>query len=341
MKNKLIKLKQSAFFELEKVKTIDELRSVELKYFARKDGELTSILRGLSKMSDSERKTIGKLSNEIKTDIGKRVKEKTDDIKKKQFDDIAKKEWIDTTLPGKKIQQGGLHPITKIQREVEEIFSSMGFMILSGPGLESEFYNFEALNIPGHHPAREMQDTFYVKGDNMVLRTHTSPVQVRAMEEYGAPFRAIVPGRVFRYEASDASHDNTFDQIEGIMVDKNINLSHLKAIMQDVLDEVFQTRIKLRFRPGYFPFVEPGLELDMGCLICNGKGCSVCKKTGWLEFMGAGMVHPNVLKAGGIDSKKWQGFAFGFGLTRLVMMRYGINDIRLLMSSDLNFLNKF
>ncbi len=341
MQNKLQQLKNRAFADLKKVSNEEGLRAMRLKYFARKDGELTNILRSLSKMSTSERRLIGKMSNEIKTTVEKKIQEKETELENKKFYDLAQKEWIDTTLPGKEIPQGHLHPLTRIQREVEEVFSSMGFMNLDGPELESEFYNFESLNIPEYHPAREMQDTFYVEGDGLLLRTHTSPVQVRAMQEYGAPFRAIVPGRVFRYEASDASHDNTFYQIEGLMIDKNINLSHLKAIMQKVLEKIFNTKIKLRFRPGYFPFVEPGLELDIGCLICNNKGCSVCKKTGWLEFMGAGMMHPNVLKAGGIDAKKWQGFAFGFGLTRLVMLKYGINDIRLLMGGDLNFLKQF
>lgn len=217
----------------------------------------------------------------------------------------------------------------------------MGFQILTGPEMESEYYNFEALNIPSYHPARDMQDTFYMEEEGTVLRTHTSPVQIRAMQDYGAPLKAIVPGRVFRYEATDASHDNTFYQIEGLMIDKEINLANLKAIMQEVLNRIFKKEVKLRFRPGYFPFVEPGLELDLGCLICEGKGCSVCKQSGWVEFMGAGMIHPNVLKAGKINPKKWQGFAFGFGLTRLVMMKYGINDIRLLSGGNLNFLKQF
>lgn len=230
---------------------------------------------------------------------------------------------------------------------MEQIFSDMGFAVMDGPEVESEYYNFEGLNIPADHPARDMQDTFFVKDKEqqkhgrLVLRTHTSPVQVRTMEKYGAPLRVIVPGRVFRYEATDASHDSTFYQVEGLLIDKNISLAHLKGVMKEFLSRLFGKEVKVRFRPGYFPFVEPGLELDFSCLICNEKGCSVCKRTGWVEFMGAGMVHPNVLKAGGIDSKIYQGWAFGFGLTRLVMMRYGIDDIRLLQSGDIRFLKQF
>ncbi|MEA2088397.1 MAG: phenylalanine--tRNA ligase subunit alpha [Patescibacteria group bacterium] len=341
LNKQLQKLKKSAFSDLQKVKNEMVLRDLELKYFARKDGKITMILRNLSKMSESERKTIGKLANEIKKEIEFAIQKKKHEIQEKKFDKIVEKEKIDTTLPSYSIPVGNLHPITKVQREIEEIFYSMGFVILDGPEIESDYYNFSALNVPSHHPARDMQDTFYVEGDDLLLRTQTSSVQVRAMEEYGAPFKAIVPGRVFRYEASDASHDNTFYQVEGFMIDKDISLANLKAITQEVLNKIFNKKIKLRFRPGYFPFVEPGLELDLECLICKGKGCSVCKKSGWIEFMGAGMIHPNVFKAGKIDPKKWQGFAFGFGLTRLVMMKYGIDDIRLLMSGDLRFLKQF
>jgi phenylalanyl-tRNA synthetase alpha chain len=223
----------------------------------------------------------------------------------------------------------------------------MGFTIEDGPEAESDYYNFEGLNFPKDHPARDMQDTFFVKQEPdlkhgpLVLRTHTSPVQVRTMEKYGAPLRIIVPGRVFRNEATDARHEHTFNQVEGMLIDKDISLAHLKGVMQEFLTRLFGREMKVRFRPGYFPFVEPGIELDMSCTLCGEKGCRVCKYTGWLEFMGAGMVHPNVLKAGGIDPKAYQGWAFGFGLTRLIMMRYGIDDIRLLTGGDLRFLEQF
>jgi len=255
--------------------------------------------------------------------------------------------FVDTTLPGEKIVSGHLHPLTLVQRDLEKIFSSMGFMILDGPELESDYYNFEALNIPKTHPARDMQDTFYIDHKNkdgehdMVMRTHTSNVQVRAMEKYGAPLRCVVPGRAFRSEATDACHEHTFNQMEGLMIDKNISLANMIAVMQELLSGVFRREVKVRIRPGFFPFVEPGVELDINCAICGGKGCSSCKHSGWLEILPAGLVHPNVLRAGGIDPKKYQGFAFGLGLSRLVMMKYGIDDIRLLQSGDLHFLKQF
>ncbi len=254
---------------------------------------------------------------------------------------------MDFTLPGKEIKQGHLHPITQIQNEIEDLFISMGFMILDGPELESDYYNFEALNIPKDHPARDIQDTFYAyeKGAknryNLVMRTQTSSVQVRAMQKYGAPLRCIVPGRVFRAEAIDASHEHTFYQVEGLMVDKDISICHLIAVLKELLKEVFKKEMDIRIRPGHFPFVEPGLEVDIKCVICEGKGCSVCKNSGWVELLPAGMVHSRVLKAGGIDPKRYSGFAFGLGLTRLVMMRYGIDNIRLFLGNDLRFLGQF
>ncbi|MFH1030940.1 MAG: phenylalanine--tRNA ligase subunit alpha, partial [bacterium] len=242
----------------------------------------------------------------------------------------------------------------QVQNEIEDIFRSMGFMVLDGPELESEYYNFEALNIPSWHPARDMQDTFYVESriknqelrikkgeERLVMRTQTSAVQVRGMQKYGAPIKAIVPGRCFRNEATDASHEHTFYQVEGLMVGEGISLSNLFAISNKFLSKIFGKNIKNRFRPGYFPFVEPGLEMDLECVFCGGKGCRICKYTGWIEFSGAGMVHPNVLIAGGIDPSKYSGFAFGFGITRLVMMKYGIDDIRSLLSGDLRFLKQF
>lgn len=245
-----------------------------------------------------------------------------------------------------------MHPMSIIQYELEDLFKSLGFMILDGPEMESDFFNFEALNIPEHHPARDMQDTFYVKtetaglGDKaadekLVLRTHTSNAQVRAMLKYGAPLRAVVPGRVFRYEATDASHDNTFNQMEGLMVGKNITVTNLIAVMKTLLRGIFKKDVEIRLRPGFFPFVEPGFELDINCLICGGKGCSVCKHTGWLELLPCGMIHPNVLRAGKINPDEYSGFAFGLGLTRLVMMRYNIEDIRHMTSGDIRFLKQF
>lgn len=343
----LEKLQNSALADIERVKTLQDLDAFEQKYFGRKDGELTRVLRSLKDMPVEEKRTIGQAANQIKKDLETRVESKRQSIEQDILSKELQKEFFDTTIPGTKFQTGTIHPIAQTQYEVERIFNQMGFAIQDGPEVESEYYNFEGLNIPKDHPARDMQDTFFIKDSidkkhgRLVLRTHTSPVQVRTMEKYGAPLRVIVPGRVFRYEATDASHDTTFDQVEGLMIDTNISLSHLKGVMTEFLTRLFEKEVKVRFRPGYFPFVEPGLELDFSCLICGGKGCRVCKHTGWVEFMGAGMVHENVLKAGGIDSKKYQGWAFGFGLTRLVMMKYEIDDIRLLMDGDLRFLQQF
>ncbi len=268
-----------------------------------------------------------------------------------------KNNFFDPTLPGEKIKGGHLHPITLVERELEDIFKSLGFMVLDGPELESDYYNFEALNITKDHPARDMQDTFYVDtqtemnqkrintNDNnsgsLVMRTHTSNVQVRAMEKYGAPLRCVVPGRVFRCEATDACHEHTFYQMEGLMIDENISFANLIAVMKELISGIFRQEMKIRIRPGYFPFVEPGLELDINCTICGGRGCPSCKHSGWLELLPAGLVHPNVLRAGGIDPKKYSGLAFGLGLTRLAMMKYGIGDIRLFNSGDLHFITQF
>lgn len=346
MKDQLIKLQKECLDAISKANDLNQLNEVEVKYLGRK-GELTNILRGLKDLPNEEKATIGKLSNEIKNALEQEVLTRKTALEKAQLDEQLKDPTFDVTAPGPETLHGHIHPISQVQEEVEEIFASMGFMVMDGPEAESEYYNFEGLNIPSWHPARDMQDTFFIKNKQdkkhgkMVLRTHTSPVQVRTMEKYGAPLRMIVPGRVFRYEATDASHDTNFYQVEGLMVDKHISIAHLKGVLKEFLSRLFGREVKVRIRPGYFPFVEPGLEVDFSCLICDGKGCKVCKKTGWVEFMGAGMVHENVLKAGGIDPKKWQGWAFGFGLTRLVMMRHGIDDIRLLLSGDLRFINQF
>lgn len=346
MQQKLQQIGKKAVSAIKEASNLKNLRDLEIKYLGRK-GELTKILRGFKDLPKDQKPIIGKLGNEIKNEIARALKQKRKTLESKEMNKSLQEEWIDITAPGVKPEIGHIHPVSQVQYQVENIFNQMGFSVMDGPEVESEYYNFEGLNIPAHHPARDMQDTFFIdkKADKkegcLVLRTHTSPVQVRTMKKYGAPLRVIVPGRVFRYEATDASHDTTFDQVEGLMVDKNISLAHLKGVMKEFLSRLFDKEVKVRFRPGYFPFVEPGLELDFSCLICNQKGCKVCEHTGWVEFMGAGMVHPNVLEARGIDHKKYQGWAFGFGLTRLVMMKYGINDIRLLKSGDLRFLEQF
>ena len=334
------KLKSQALKEIEEIKSSQEWDDIKNKYFSRKSGELSKLLKDLKDVSDELKPKLGAAANQVKKDISEALENKFSEIEQK--DDKIEKDFIDLSLDIDKYKLGHLHPMTQIQNELEDIFKSMGFMILDGPELESDYYNFEALNIPSWHPAREAQDTFYIEDkEKLVLRTHTSPVQIRAMQKYGAPLRCVVPGRVFRNEATDASHDHTFYQLEGLMIDKDLNISNLVAVMKEMLSAIFKQEVKVRLRPGYFPFVEPGFELDFGCLICQGKGCSVCKKTGWIEFVGSGMVHPNVLKYGGIDPEKWSGFAFGLGTTRLVMMKYGIDDIRLLQSGDLRFLNQF
>lgn len=326
--------------ELGQIKDLKSLNDFEIKYIGRK-GELTKILRNLSELSIEDRKIQGVEANNLKIKMEKIILEKKNELEVDSYKDLQKSEKIDITIPTRR-RIGHIHPITKVRIELEETFRAMGFMVLDGPKLESDWFNFEALNIPKHHPARDSQDTFYIKDDpEWLLRTHTSPVQIRAMHEYGAPLRAIVPGRVFRNEATDASHDHTFNQIEGLMIDKNISIANLVAVMKEFLQTILKKEIKVRLRPGHFPFVEPGFELDVSCLICQGKGCSVCKRTGWVEFLGCGLVHPNVLKAGNIDPKKYNGFAFGLGLERLVMMNYGIDDIRYFNSGDLRFLEQF
>jgi phenylalanyl-tRNA synthetase alpha chain len=249
-------------------------------------------------------------------------------------------EWIDLTLPAPGARRGHLHPITRIQRELEDLFSSLGFAVLDGPEVEDEYHNFDALNIPADHPARDMQDTFWLDGGNL-LRTHTSPVQVRGMERLGPPLRMIAPGRVFRNESVDASHEHTFYQLEGMMIDRDVSVANLLYFMKTLLTAIFHRDVTVRLRPGYFPFVEPGFELDIQCLICGGPGCPVCKQSGWVELLPCGLVNPKVLSMSGIDPEIWGGFAFGLGLTRLAMMRYGIDDIRHLNGGDLRFLEQF
>jgi len=350
MKEQLLKLKAEILAELEKVNRPEVWRALKIKYLGRK-GELTKILRAVADLSATEKKTLGKLANDIK----KEIQEKFEQVKA-SLEKERKEIFIDATLPGEKIESGHLHPITILQNEIEDLFAAMGFMVLEGPELESDYYNFTALNIPPYHPARDMQDTFYVditpltslsKGGegglkyDLLMRTQTSPMQIRAMQKYGAPLRVVVPGRCFRSEATDVRHEHTFYQLEGLMIDRGINFSHLKAVLEEFGKKLFGPETKLRMRPKYYPFVEPGANGEYSCFLCAGRGCRLCKNTGWLEIVGCGLVHPNVLRAGGLDPKKYQGFAFGYGLDRLVMLKYAINDIRLFHSGDLKFLKQF
>ena len=324
--------------ELKEVKEAKELEEIKLKYLGR-NGCLQEVLRSIGKAPPEERKAIGQQANIAKKEIDAIITSKMEELEKKSLLEEPT-EFIDLTKPLPSSKGGTLHPITLITNEIVDIFLSMGFMIFDGPMMENDYHNFEALNIPKDHPARDMQDTFWLKNGNL-LRTHTSSVQIRAMEKFKPPFKGIAPGRVFRYEALDASHENTFYQCEGLLIDKDISVANLIYFMKQLLTRIFKQEMTVRLRPGYFPFVEPGFELDMKCVICQGKGCSVCKRTGWVEILPCGLVHPNVLKMGGIDTNEYGGFAFGLGLSRLVMMRYNIDDIRHLNSADLRFLNQF
>jgi len=300
-------------------------------------------LRSLEKLSKEKKAKIGKEANELKKFLKLLFEQKTQAFKEKVKKETEGSEWFDVTLPGKKPVFGHLHPLTLTRRRVEEIFQSMGFSVVEGPEIETEWYNFNALNFPKDHPARDAVDTFWLKGDKikLLLRTHTSPVQVRHMEKNNPPLRIIIPGRVFRHEATDASHEINFYHIEGLMVDKSVSAANFKAIIQEFFQRFFEKPVKIRLIHSFFPFVEPGFQVDMTCLNCGGKGCSACQKTGWMEMMGAGMVHPQVFKNSGLNPKFWQGFAFGMGLDRLAMMKYKINDIRLFYSGDLRFLQQF
>lgn len=313
--------------------------------FVGKKGKLSEILKSLKDATPTERKTIGSQSNKLKNEILIAVDKKLSAIDIIEINENLKKNWQDITLTESRMDRGlckaGYHPVTRIQREIEDIFISMGFDILDGPHIEDDYHNFEALNIPANHPARDMQDTFWFKDMKHLLRTHTSTIQVRGMETRTAPFKFVGPGKVFRCEATDASHEIAFHQLEGMMVGENISVANLIYFMKTLLGEIFRKKTDVRLRPGFFPFVEPGFELDIKCLICDGVGCSVCKHQGWVELLPCGMVHPNVLKHGNVDVEKYNGFAFGLGLDRLVMMRYGIDDIRHLHSGDLRFVSQF
>lgn len=340
MLERIRKLKDESVAKVREAKTGEELEQLRVKILGKK-GSLTEILKGLGALQAEERKKVGMEANLLKNEISELLAEKK---KKLNLDavekTIRKGSDFDITLPGTYYPAGSLNPVTIVQREIEKIFTGMGFLIVDGPEVEDEFYNFEALNIPKHHPARDMQDTYWLE-NGQLLRTHTSPCQARAMLKYGAPLRLIAPGRCFRNESPDASHENTFFQLEGMMIDKNVSIANLIYVMKLLLTKVFNREIKVRLRPGFFPFVEPGFELDLNCTICGGTGCATCKNSGWVELLPCGMVHPNVLQYGGIDPEEYTGFAFGLGLTRLAMMKYGISDIRMLNSGDLRSMKQF
>jgi len=324
----LNKLKQDAFKKIEEAKTLKEMEAFYRQYLGRK-GELSRFLRSLGDFPEKERKEKGKLANQIKEELSKLIEKKKKEFQTSGFK-VQSEDKLDITAPGLKLPQGHLHPMTLVQRKVEEIFQGMGFLVADGPEIETEYYNFNALNIPQNHPARDLWDTFWLKDAPLLLRTHTSPVQVRYMEKHSPALRIIVPGRCFRHEATDTTHEAVFHQVEGLMVDKDVSVGNFKAVIEGFLKQFFGPDTKMRLRPSYFPFVEPGFEID------------IKRKQGdWLELMGAGMVHPNVFKSVGYKANRWQGFAFGFGLERLTMIKYGIDNIRLFFDNDLRFLKQF
>lgn len=317
---------------------LKELDAVRVSYLGKK-GKFTLELRSLGKLSKEERPKAGQKINQAKQEFEEKLSFKKQSLEEELLISRLEHNKVDITLPGRKNNLGSLHPITLARRDLENIFIKMGYLVADGPEIENDFYNFEALNIPSHHPARAMHDTFYLE-DESVLRTHTSPVQIRAMHEYGAPLYVVAPGRCYRCD-SDLTHTPMFHQLEGLVIDKGISFAHLKGVIKTFLQEYFEKELNFRFRPSYFPFTEPSAEVDMSCPACDGNGCRICSHTGWLEILGCGMVHPKVLEYGKIDSTKYQGFAFGLGIDRMAMLKYKIDDLRINFDSDLRFLEQF
>ena len=340
MQERLDALRAAALERVAAAASEDELRAVE-REFVGKEGSVSALLASVPTLPPEERPVVGKGANLLKREITAALEERHAALEAAAIEAERSGAGFDPTLPAAPAVRGSLHPLTLVRREVEEIFVSMGYQVLDGPEVELDHYNFQALNIPADHPAREMQDTFYCDREGtLVMRTQTSPVQIRAMESLEPPFRVIAPGRVFRNEEQDATHEHTFHRVEGLVVGEGITVGHLTGVLKGFLRRLFQKDLEARLRPGYFPFVEPGFELDIRCPFCE-DGCRVCKQTRWVEFCGCGMVHPSVLTAGGVDPERWNGFAFGFGLDRLVMLRYGIDDLRHFMGGDLRFLEQF
>ena len=349
LEQKIAEIKKSLEENIKGAATLADLNDLKIKFLGRKS-EFTAILKGLKDLSDEKRKVVGQLANDVKREIEDTFAQAEKILNEKSFDFAAEK--IDVTMPAKKLKRGHLHPLSRIQYEIEDIFTSMGFEIADGPEVETEFYNFDALNIPKDHPARDMQDTFWIKSkaessksesleEKIVMRTQTSDVQIRYMEKHQPPFRIIAPGRVFRRESTDTTHDHTFHQFEALMVGEDITVGNLKFVAQQFFSRFFKANVEIRLRPSYFPFTEPSFEFDINCLVCGGKGCSSCKWAGWLELGGAGIVNQNVFEAVGYPRNKYQGFAWGFGLERLAMMKYKIDDVRLFHSGDLRFIKQF
>lgn len=341
MKEKVENLKKEIKEKIKKVISLKELNDLRVEYLGKKGpiNELSSMMRELSV---EEKKDFGRILNELKTEVGTLFDTAHQTLEEKELNEKLEREKIDITLPSSKIHVGSVHPITKVIEEVEDLFISMGYDVVEGPEIEEDLYNFEKLNLPKGHPARDAQDSFYIT-EEMLLRTQTSPVQARTMDANleKTPIRVICPGKVYRRDDDDATHSHQFTQIEGLVVGENISLSHLKGTLEELAKKLFGSDREVRFRPSFFPFTEPSLEVDVSCFKCGGNGCSICKGTGWIEILGSGMVHPNVLKGCGYDPEKYTGFAFGMGPERIAMLKYGINDIRNFYIDDLRFLEDF
>ena len=339
MRDKLEVIKHSAIASIETADSLTVLEELRVQYLGKK-GELTAVLRNMKDLSSEERPVIGQLANEVRAEIEEKLASKKTALESAEQDKKLQEEVLDVTMPGKKLHLGHMHPIQKTLEEVKEIFLGMGYEIVEGREVETAYYNFDALNLGEEHPARDEQDTFYFN-PHLVLRTATSPVQVHTMENESLPIRMIAPGRVFRSDEVDATHSPVFNQIEGLVVDKNITFGDLKGVLAEFAKALFGDKVQVKFRPHYFPFTEPSAEVDVTCVYCGGKGCNVCKGEGWIEILGCGMVHPKVLEMAGIDPTVYQGFAFGVGLERITMLKYDINDLRLFYENDVRFLSQF
>ncbi len=341
MQERLLELQEEALQKVAAASELKELNEVRVAYLGKK-GPITEVLRGMGKLSAEERPKIGALANDVREAIATKIEEKQKALETAEVNAKLATETIDVTLPGRPVNKGNLHPLTRVVEEIEDLFIGMGYTVAEGPEVESDYYNFEALNLPKSHPARDMQDSFYIT-DEILMRTHTSPVQARTMEKHKGqgPVKIICPGKVYRRDNDDATHSHQFQQIEGLVIDENISMSDLKGTLDVFAKKVFGQDREIRLRPSFFPFTEPSVEVDISCKICGGKGCSVCKQTGWIEVLGGGIVHPNVLEMAGFDSKKYSGFAFGIGVERIAMLKYGVDDIRHFYTNDVRFLKQF
>ncbi len=338
MQDQLEQIRTEALAEMQEVETLETLEKLRIKYFGRK-GLFTDVMKGMGKLSKEHKPVIGKLSNEIRSEITNKFDQVTEELNQQKHEHQLKEETIDITLPGRRRQTGRRHPITQVLNQIQLIFKGMGFQAVEGPEIELEFYNFDALNTPKDHPARDLQDTFYID-DGIVLRTHTSPVQIRVMKETTPPIRIIVPGKVYRRDY-DITHLPMFNQVEGLLVDHHVTFSELKGVLYSFARQMFGDTIQVRFRPHFFPFTEPSAEVDISCIFCDSKGCRVCSHTGWLEILGSGSVDPNVFKHVNYDPEQVTGFAFGMGVDRIAMLKFGITDLRLMFENDMRFAKQF